>query len=151
MEESNQEELKLIIEPSCCNPITNIIQDDENMCLVCYEPIKLDDTYAIINGSPEGKNIKYHGHCVEQWFNHKDNVKQLGIISRQPVSSYSLYIKDELVGTIELNNNTTTITHKHTCDSENLKPMYTTLLCVCLVAIILIILVIVINKIMSKL
>lgn len=71
------------------NPI-EAISDEEQICMICVEPIKPDELYAIIDGSPEG-HIKYHASCIQEWFNHKDNRSSRGIITRLPIISYTIY------------------------------------------------------------
>lgn len=95
------------------NPLEILVQENP-VCSICLEDIEEDDIYAIIEGSPEG-NIRYHANCVQQWFNHKDNIKNQGIISRNPVNSYTIYQYEEQIAYINLNeqqtsNTTTNIT-----------------------------------------
>lgn len=78
-----------------------LIIHEEPVCSICLEEIQYDDMFAIIDGSPEG-NIRYHASCLQEWFNHKDNVLSKGVISRETVNSYTIYQKDELIGTVAL-------------------------------------------------
>lgn len=117
------------------NPL-EILITEPTICSICLDDIVSDDMYAIIEGSPEG-NIKYHATCIQEWFNHKDNTKSQGIISREPVNSYTIYQHDEIIANIPLQENIQTITKNNQNNCNKLTIIITSIIVLFIIILIL--------------
>lgn len=71
--------------------------NDSDECVICAEKLK-DDPFAQIDDAGESKG-KYHTECLEKWFMSSNDVEGqcIGVITREPVTSYSIYHNESVV------------------------------------------------------
>jgi hypothetical protein len=60
-------------------------------CIICYEEIRADQIYAMID--QEGESAKYHVNCIEKWLNKSKN----GILIQKPIEKLNLYFGNDKV------------------------------------------------------
>ena len=77
-----------------CENLDQFVDKNIPICLICHHVMNIDQPYSILNSPRE--TSKYHVECLEQWV----DVSNIGILSQEPMKSYSIYHDHTLLETL---------------------------------------------------